>query len=74
MAVPDDLGQADVRPGLPRAEADVRRIAELESTLGEVLRTFVHPGHPGRACLQSGWIPVGTVACWRAVLEEADRG
>lgn len=45
-----------------------RRVVELETLLDEVLRTFVHRGHPGQACLQSGWIPVGTVDRWRKAL------
>jgi hypothetical protein len=61
------LGAIDSRP-------DVARIAELETLLGEVLRTFVHPGHPGRACLQSGWIPVEQVARWRSALKTGGEG
>jgi hypothetical protein len=61
------LGAIDSRP-------DVARIAELETLLDEVLRTFVHRGHPGRACLQSGWIPVEQVARWRSTLRPGEGG
>lgn len=37
----------------------------------EMLQSFAHPGHPGEACLQSGWVPVRRVAEWRAVLKAA---
>lgn len=60
-----DLGPAPVDPeDLERAAA---RIAELEHTLDEVLRTFVHRGHPGTEALQSSWIKAATVARWREV-------
>lgn len=44
------------------------RLAETRATLDEVLRHFVHKGHPGEPCLQTGWISEKTVARWRAVL------
>lgn len=53
---------------------DVARIAELETLLDEVLRTFVHQGHPGRACLQSGWIPLEQVGRWRSTLRPGREG
>jgi hypothetical protein len=43
-------------------------INQLRHTLDEVLRHFVHKGHPGEPCLQTGWISERTVARWRAVL------
>lgn len=30
----------------------------------EMLATFVHKGHPGEPCRQSGWVPEKTVARW----------
>lgn len=44
------------------------RLAETRVALDEVLRHFVHKGHPGEPCLQTGWISEKTVARWRAVL------
>jgi hypothetical protein len=44
------------------------RLAETRAALDEVLRHFVHKGHPGEPCLQSGWISEKTVARWHAVL------
>jgi uncharacterized protein (DUF2267 family) len=44
------------------------RAARLAATLDELLRQFVHKGHPGEPCLQTGWISEKTVARWRAVL------
>jgi hypothetical protein len=41
---------------------------QLAATLHDVLGHFVHKGHPGEPCLQSGWIAEKTVAKWRAVL------
>lgn len=43
-------------------------INQLRHTLDEVLRHFVHKGHPGEPCLQTGWISERAVARWRAVL------
>jgi uncharacterized protein (DUF2267 family) len=44
------------------------RAERIAATLDEVLRQFVHKGHPGEPCLQTGWISEKTVARWRAVL------
>jgi hypothetical protein len=41
---------------------------QLRATLHDVLSNFVHKGHPGEPCLQSGWVREDTVAKWRAVL------
>lgn len=41
---------------------------QLRAALDEVLRRFVHKGHPGAPCLSSGWINETTVARWRATL------
>ncbi|MFF3151856.1 hypothetical protein [Streptomyces sp. NPDC057910] len=49
------------------AEAEVER-DHLRTTLDEVLRHFVHKGHPGEPCLSSGWISERTVARWRSTL------
>ncbi|MEG8275737.1 hypothetical protein [Streptomyces sp. AHA2] len=43
-------------------------LTETRTVLDEVLRQFVHKGHPGQPCLSSGWISEKTVARWRAVL------
>lgn len=51
-----------------RAETAEQRRDELAATLDEVLRHFVHPGHPGEPCLGAGWIAEKTVNRWRAVL------
>jgi hypothetical protein len=51
-----------------RLKATSDRASELVNVLDEVLRTFVHPGHPGRACVQSGWIEVERVGRWRDAL------
>lgn len=52
-----------------RCEGDAeQRLAEVITTLDDVLRHFVHKGHPGEPCLQTGWISERTVARWRAVL------
>ncbi|WP_075737509.1 hypothetical protein [Streptomyces acidiscabies] len=50
-----------------RARA-TQRADELAATLHDVLRHFVHPGHPGEPCLQTGWISVSTVTRWRNTL------
>lgn len=41
---------------------------QLASLLDEVLRQFVHKGHPGEPCLQTGWVSVRTVDRWRTAL------
>ena len=41
---------------------------QLAATLDEVLRHFVHKGHPGEPCLQTGWISERTVTRWRDAL------
>lgn len=51
-----------------KAEEIERHRDRLAATLDEVLRHFVHPGHPGEPCLQTGWISVKTVDRWRAAL------
>lgn len=51
-----------------RAETAEQRRDELAATLDEILRHFVHKGHPGEPCLGVGWISVRTVDRWRAVL------
>jgi hypothetical protein len=51
-----------------RCEGDAeRRLSEVLTTLDDVLRHFVHKGHPGEPCLSSGWVSEKTVARWRAV-------
>jgi hypothetical protein len=40
----------------------------LRATLREAVGAFAHPTHPGRACRQSGHVPVETLARWGAAL------
>lgn len=70
-----DLADAALAVVLPHGKSlgdelrdSERRLAETRTVLDEVLRAFVHKGHPGEPCLQTGWISVGTVERWRAVL------
>jgi hypothetical protein len=49
-------------------ELEARR-DELRVTLHDVLRHFVHKGHPGEPCLSSGWVAEKTVTRWRTVLQ-----
>jgi hypothetical protein len=51
-----------------RVEQAEERRDQLAATLAKVLSHFVHKGHPGEPCLQTGWIAEKTVAEWRAVL------
>lgn len=51
-----------------RAEKAEERRDQLAATLGEVLRHFVHKGHPGEPCLGVGWVSVRTVDRWRGIL------
>jgi hypothetical protein len=44
------------------------RITALEDALREVLAHFVHSGHPGEPCKQTGWVRVATLNQWHAVL------
>ncbi|MCI3277594.1 hypothetical protein [Streptomyces cylindrosporus] len=44
------------------------QLAETRAVLEEVLRHFVHKGHPGESCLSSGWIRLNTVERWRTFL------
>lgn len=60
-----------VQPQLAQAarlEPAIIEQERLAATLDEVLRHFVHKGHPGEPCLSSGWVSEKTVARWRAVL------
>jgi hypothetical protein len=65
---------ADVEGGdlSAQLQATSDRAKELVSVLDEVLRTFVHPGHPGRPCVQSGWVEVERVGRWRDALRGAE--
>lgn len=45
-----------------------QRADQLAVTLDDVLRHFIHKGHPGEPCLQTGWISERTVARWRETL------
>lgn len=50
-----------------RAEEAEQQRDQYAATLREVLGHFVHKGHPGEPCLQTGWISVRTVDRWRAI-------
>lgn len=50
------------------------RLTETRAVLHEVLSHFVHKGHPGEPCLQTGWIRVRTVDHWRATLSPPAHG
>ncbi|MEV0526014.1 hypothetical protein AB0I66_21495 [Streptomyces sp. NPDC050439] len=73
-----DLAIAHDRQPYPTASAYEQACAALHAhrdraellatTLDTVLRNFVHKGHPGEPCLQTGWISVRTVEQWRDVL------
>ncbi|MEU6597828.1 hypothetical protein [Streptomyces flaveolus] len=58
----------------PQPEQDqVRRERdELRALLYEILGHFVHKGHPGEPCLQTGWISVRTVQRWRDALNKRE--
>lgn len=58
----------------PQPEQDqVRRERdELRALLYEILGHFVHKGHPGEPCLQTGWISVRTVQRWRDALNKPE--
>lgn len=43
-------------------------VARLRAVGQDIVSRFVHRGHPGRECLQTGWIPVDQVAKWNAAL------
>ena len=58
----------DHKARLDQQHTAARRVTELEETLLDVLNHFVHKGHPGEPCLQTGWISVKTVDRWRTVL------
>lgn len=63
-----DVCRRDAEYNATRAETAEQRRDELAATLDDVLRHFVHKGHPGEPCFQTGWIAEKTVAKWRAVL------
>lgn len=53
-----------------RASKHRARAERAEALAREILRHFIHKGHPGEPCLQTGWISVRTVEQWRAALDE----
>lgn len=55
----------DLRARLRNAHAAAE---ELASLLTEVLGHFTQKGHPGRACVRTGWISEATVDGWRATV------
>ncbi|HET9382568.1 MAG TPA: hypothetical protein VFP69_17300 [Streptomyces sp.] len=52
-----------------RAEEYKQDRDQVAAVLAEVLRHFVHKGHPGKPCLSSGWVSATTVDRWRSVLQ-----
>ncbi|MFE0353624.1 hypothetical protein ACFW2I_09030 [Streptomyces nigra] len=60
-------GRGDCAPTADEYEQQRQRAQQLAATLDDVLRHFVHKGHPGEPCLSSGWISEKTVARWRDV-------
>lgn len=44
------------------------RITALQGALRDVLAQFVHNGHHGEPCKQTGWVRVHTIDRWHAVL------
>ncbi|MFK0124914.1 hypothetical protein ACIQSP_16555 [Streptomyces nigra] len=58
-------GRGDCAPTADEFEQQRQRAQQLGATLDDVLRHFVHKGHPGEPCLSSGWISEKTVARWR---------
>lgn len=46
------------------------KVARLRGALREAISSFAHPTHPGRACRQSGHVPVETIARWNAALAD----
>lgn len=63
-----DCGRGDAAPTVEDWEQQKQRADQLAGVLDEILRQFVHKGHPGEPCLQTGWISEKTVARWRATL------
>lgn len=58
-------------------QKDRERIAALEEELRWWIGNAIYPGHPGRPCLRTGWIPVERVKESRALLDgttEVDDG
>lgn len=52
-----------------RIRAETQRDRDQHAAvLGKVLGHFIHKGHPGEPCLQTGWISEKTVAQWRSVV------
>jgi|GEM_PF-3631454 len=46
-------------------ERVIRDRDELRKIASELLDTFVHHGHPGEPCVQSGWVRVRDIADYR---------
>jgi len=62
----EDLDRAN---GLAPTVAALRgRVAELETALDEVIRTFHERGYPGYEARRSGWIAATAVDRWRTAL------
>jgi hypothetical protein len=60
--------EEDATEWAQRAVTAAEHRDQLAATLQQVLSHFVHKGHPGEPCLQTGWVREDTVAKWRAVL------
>lgn len=56
---------------LKRLHDEVERLRAL---LTDVVSRFTIPGHPGRPCLRTHWIPVEKVEKWRESARAEDEG
>jgi hypothetical protein len=45
-----------------------QQVEQARVALRDAVYSFTESGHPGEACLSSGWVPVDTVRGWRAAL------
>lgn len=57
-------GRAEQGRGRPADE-------ELLEVARDMLSSFSFPGHPGEACMQSGWIRLSMIRGWREAVERA---
>lgn len=67
-----ECGRGDAGPTTDDWEQQRQRADHLAATLREVLDHFVYKGHPGEACLSSGWVRVQTVEQWRNALDQTN--
>ncbi|MEV7011579.1 hypothetical protein [Streptosporangium sp. NPDC051022] len=67
------LGRADDEWRQRAVQAEERFVAS-QKILGDVLAVFTEHGHPGRACLRTGWVDEWRVTQWRRDLAALWRG